>query len=192
LRWLALAGITCTLCLSGCGSGAKNTASSAAPSKPAIPDDIQNAAQSALGSEAEVLAYGDLAHDGKQEALVVNVLHKAGQGPVTGTLLTRAVIIENDGGKWKEILLCDEHLKNPNGFLGAAPIAAIPAWRLQFDQDPQHGLLLFFIPYDPSPTAHPMTVQVRWNEKNDRYQTYTNEGFVGEAQNLEEIHRELK
>ncbi len=194
MRWLAIAGMVCALgCAAGCGESGKNaTAGSAAPAKPAIPADIQGAAQGVLGSEAKVLVYGDLAHNGKQQVLVVNELHKAGLGPVSGTLVTRTTILENDNGQWKQILLCDEHLKNPNGFLGGAPIAAVPAWKLQYDQDAQYGLLLFFMPYDPSPTAHPMTVQVRWNEKAKRYQTFTNGNFIGETPNIEEIHRQLQ
>jgi hypothetical protein len=199
LRWLAMAGIACAMtCSVGCGDDSKGSSNAgsptpaAQPAQPAIPAEIETAAQKALGSEAEVLVHGDLARNGKQQAVVVNPLHKAGLGPVSGSLITRLTVIEDDGGQWKEILLCDEHLKNPSGFLGGAPIAAIPAWRLQYDQDPQRGLLLFFIPYDPSPTAHPVTVQVRWNEKAKRYQTFTNENFIGETQSLEEIHRQLQ
>ncbi len=196
MRWLAIAGMACALGCAGCG-GSSNGASGdrsapVAPAKPAIPADIQDAAQGVLGSEAKVLVYGDLAHTGKQQVLVVNELHKAGLGPVSGTLVTRSTVLENDEGQWKQILLCDEHLKNPSGFLGGAPIAAVPAWKLQYDQDPQNGLLLFFMPYDPSPTAHPMTVQVRWNAKAKRYQTFSDGNFIGETPNIEEIHRHLQ
>ena len=66
-------------------------------------------------------------------------------------VLTRLAILESDGAKWKEVLLCDEHLKNSNGFLGGTPSGDVSAWRVQFEKDPQKGLLLFFIPYNQGP-----------------------------------------
>jgi hypothetical protein len=127
--WITLA---CALLTgAGCGPSAQPNppAKPAAPSKPAIPDEMTAAAQAALGGEAEVLEYGDLALDGHQQALAVNRLKKAPEGAVPGTLVIRVVVVENDHGEWKEVLLADEHLKNPNGYLGGTHLSPVPAWR---------------------------------------------------------------
>lgn len=192
---IGIALAACTACGSqpapNSSSGA--AASTAAPA-PAVPPEIQDAATAILGNEAEVLAHGDLARSGKDQILVINRLHKPGQGVVAGTLLTRLTIIENDDGKWKQVLLCDEHLKNPQGFLGGAPIQDVAVWRLQYEQNPDKGLLLFFTPYSQKPTDNPITTEVAWNPKVKRYQamdrTYTR--FQGENPMLEDPQRELK
>lgn len=54
-----------------------STAQPAAPAAPAIPQPIQDAAEGALGAETEVLVFGDLALNGKQQALAINRLKKA-------------------------------------------------------------------------------------------------------------------
>src|SRR5579872_5247291 len=91
----------------------------AAPAKPAVPDDIQAGAQSLLGTETTVLLFGDLANNGKQQFLAANVVPKTTKNNnIPGTIVTRAVIAQNDDGQWKEIFRCDEHLKNAKGFLG--------------------------------------------------------------------------
>ena len=79
-------------------------------------------------------------------------------------------MLENDGKQWKEILLCDEHLKNPNGFLGGTPTAGISQWRLQYEKNPTKGLLLFFTPYKQGPRCAHQTIEVRWNPEVKRYQ----------------------
>src|SRR5271165_2385150 len=76
------------------------TAKAAIPPKPTTPSDIQAAADSALGSETEVLAFGDLARTGKQQIFAVNRLKATPQGVMPGTLISRALVIEDDGGKW--------------------------------------------------------------------------------------------
>lgn len=179
---------------SSSASASASTSGSANTSAPQIPQEVQDAAQAILGNEAEVLAHGDLVHNGKEQVLVVNRLHKAGQGVVAGTLVTRLTVIENDEGKWKQVLLCDEHLKNQNGFLGGAPIQDVNVWRLQFDQDTQKGLQLFFTPYTEKPASNPITTEVAWNPAVKRYQaldrSYTH--FQGENPMLQDtIDRSL-
>ncbi|PYU00298.1 MAG: hypothetical protein DMG34_19505, partial [Acidobacteria bacterium] len=44
------------------------------PAEPAVPADIQSAAEALLGAETKVLAFGDLAKNGKQQVLVANVV----------------------------------------------------------------------------------------------------------------------
>lgn len=111
----------------GAGAGDKGAQNSAAapastgaplspPAAPAVPDDIQKAAETALGSETEVLLYGDLAKNGSRQILAVNRMKGTPQAAMPGTVITRGVVLENIGGTWKEILRCDEHLENPKGF----------------------------------------------------------------------------
>src|SRR5271168_720474 len=118
----------------------------AAPATPAVPDDIQKAAETALGSETEVLLHGDLAKNGARQILAVNRMKMTPQVTMPGTVITRGVILESIGGTWKEILRCDEHLENPKGYLGNIPLAPVNGWRLQYEQDNDKGLLLYFTP----------------------------------------------
>jgi hypothetical protein len=166
----------------------------AAPAAPAIPPDIQKAAEMALGSEAEVLVFGDLAKTGRQQILAVNRLKSTPPGIPPGTLVTRAVILENDGAAWKQILLCDEHLKNTKGYLGGTPLAPVNGWRLQFEQDEKKGLQLYFTPLVPPKGAHVMPVGVRWNPPAKRYQSLdrTFENFLGELQSLETPESQIR
>ena len=158
------------------------------PAAPAIPPDVQKAAELALGSETEVLAFGDLSKTGPQQVLAVNRLKAIPPGVAAGTVVTRAVIIENDGNTWKQIFLCDEHLKNTKGFLGGSPLAPVNGWRLQFEQH-EKGLEMYFTPI-ASPKGeggHVLPVGIRWNPKVKRYQSLdrTFENFLGELPTLD-------
>jgi hypothetical protein len=188
-----IAAIAAGLAMLSCGSSsqapapAKSEAVATAPVAPAIPADVQKAAELALGSETEVLAFGDLSKTGPQQVLAVNRLKAAPQGVAPGTLVTRAVIIENDGNTWKQIFLCDEHLKNTKGFLGGSPLAPVNGWRLQFEQHDK-GLEMYFTPI-ASPKGeggHVLPVGIRWNPKAKRYQSLdrTFENFLGEVTTL--------
>ncbi len=158
-----------------------------------MPEDIFAAAAGALSSEVEVLTWGDLALNGRQQILAINRLNKPDANVGTSAVFTRLAILENDGKQWKEILLCDEHLKNPNGFLGGTPTAAVSQWRLQFEKNPTKGLLLFLTPFNQGPTIRTQAIEIRWNPEVKRYQAldanYVN--FTGENPALEDIHREL-
>jgi hypothetical protein len=144
-----------------------------APAKPVVPDDIQAGAQSLLGTETTVLLNGDLAKNGKQQFLAANVVPKTSKNNnVPGTIITRAVIAQNEDGQWKEIFRCDEHLKNAKGFLGGTPMSDVAGWRIAFEQDPAKGLSLYLTPLkgvdDP---AHSLPIGVRYNPQTKRYQT---------------------
>ncbi len=163
----------------GCGDAPKpaETASKPAPppapAKPAIPEDIQAGAQALLGNETTVLAHGDLANNGKQQFLAANVVPKTTKNNnIPGTIITRAVIAQNDDGQWKEIFRCDEHLKNSKGFLGGTPMSDVSGWRIAYEQDPAKGLSLYLTPLkgvdDP---AHSLPIGVRWNPQTKRYQS---------------------
>ena len=138
-----------------------------------MPDDIQAGAQSLLGTETTVLLNGDLAKNGKQQFLAANVVPKTSKNNnIPGTIITRAVIAQNEDGQWKEIFRCDEHLKNAKGFLGGSPMSDVAGWRIAFEQDPAKGLALYLTPLkgvdDP---AHSLPIGVRYNPQTKRYQT---------------------
>jgi hypothetical protein len=182
----------------GCGRSPSATArTEAAPAKPApppIPADVQAAAESALGSEAEVLVYGDLAKNGHREILAVNRLKTTPQGTVPGTLVTRVAVLENDVGAWKEVFRCDEHLKNTNGYLGGTPLAAVTGWRLQYEEDSQKGLQMYFTPLAKPEGGYVQTIGVRWNPKLKRYQSLDRnfEQFLGEVPALETPQSQIR
>jgi hypothetical protein len=157
------------------------------PAAPAVPDEIQKAAETALGSETEVLLYGDLAKNGSRQILAVNRMKGTPQVAMPGTVITRGVILENIGGTWKEILRCDEHLENPKGFLGNIPLAPVNGWRVQYEQDNDKGLLLYFTPAANPKGARALPVEVRWNAKVKRYQSMDRnfENFLYELPALE-------
>ncbi|HET9399398.1 MAG TPA: hypothetical protein VFO34_00475 [Candidatus Acidoferrales bacterium] len=197
MRRLAQIGFFCTFALLAACGGQNNPSgnSQPKPTQPAVPQDIQDAGIGVLGTSAEVLAYGDLAKTGAQQVLVINRLHKAGLEAVNGALLTRLAIIEKDDDKWKEVFLCDEHLKNPKGFLGGTPTVSVPVWRLQFEQNTDQGLLLFLVPYDQqNTTSHPTPVEVRFNTKAGLYEALdrTYQHFQGENPMLEQPQRDLR
>ena len=174
-----------------CGSSPHPSSDQAAkPAGPAYPPAVDKVAQQLLGNETEVILYGDLAKNGKQEALVVNRVKKPPDNLVPGNLVTRAAIIEDEGGdSWKEVLLCDQHLKNPKGFLGGIPLAEINGWRIQTEQDPAKGLTLYFTPLQKPAGGYLQTIGVRWNPAVKRYQSLDRnfDQFVMEVPSLEPL-----
>jgi hypothetical protein len=182
--------------LAGCGpdTSAPNAAPAAEtkPAEPAVPDDIRAAAQSLLGTETQVLLFGDLAKTGKQQFLAANVVPKTPKNNLPGTIVTRAVIGENQDGQWNEIFRCDEHLKNAKGYLGLTPLSQVTGWRLQYEQDPMKGLQLYLTPLKGSgDDAHSLPIGVRWNPATQRYQSLdrTYEHFLLEAPSLSGVPR---
>ncbi len=186
----------CALTLAACSQppAPKSAEAPSTPPAPVVPQETAGVAQTLLGSDAEVIVFGDLARTGQQQVLAVNRLPKTPTGTVPGILVSRAVLAENDGGKWKEVFRCDEHLKNPNGFLGGTPIAAVAGWRLQYEQNAEKGLLLFFTPLEQPRGAHIPTIGVRWNPKVKRYQSLDRnfEHSLGELPALERANSRLK
>ncbi len=166
----------------------------AAPQPPPIPQPIQDAANGALGEETEVLVFGDLALSGTQQVLAINRLKKSAAHDMPGTSVSRAVVIENDDNRWKQIFLCDEHLKNPKGFLEGAPVAPVTGWRLQYEQHPDTGLVMYFTPVEKPAAGYITTTGVRWNPKFKRYQSLdrTFQTFLGETPELETPRMELQ
>ena len=165
----------------------------------AAAQNIQRVADIVLGKQAEVVAHGDLARNGLEQLLVVNRFGKAaredvGPGNPSGIFITRAAVLEKNNNKWAEVLRCDEHLKNPSGYLGGSPAAPVTGWLLELKPDPQQGLELRFTPAEAGPErpSYPgesgnETIAVRWNTIAKRYQSLdrSHERYLGEAPTLE-------
>jgi len=182
----------------GCGEQASgpraNPAAEAKSTEPAVPEEVQGAAQALLGSETQVLVFGDLAKTGKQQFLAANVVPKTPTNNALGTIVTRAVIAENNEGKWIELLRCDEYLKNGKGFLGLTPLNGVSGWRVQYEQDAEKGLQVYFTPLKVSGSTHVLPIGVRWNPATRRYQSLdrTYEHFLLEAPSLENARSRLR
>ncbi|HEV1994792.1 MAG TPA: hypothetical protein VGR03_10705 [Candidatus Acidoferrum sp.] len=200
-RWriplkFSLSFLSLAIFLGGCGADAPKPAAQAEtkPAEPAVPEEIQLAAKSLLGSESQVLAFGDLAKNGKQEFLVANVVPKTPTNNLPGTIVTRVVVAENTEGKWAEVLRCDEHLKNQKGFLGLTPLVPVTGWRLQYEQNDEKGLQLYFTPLKGAIDSHVLPIGVRWNPATKRYQSLdrTYEHFLLESPSMHDARSTLR
>jgi len=182
--------------LGGCGADAPKASPQAEtkPAERAVPEEIQLAAKALLGSESQVLAFGDLAKNGKQEFLVANVVPKTPTNNLPGTIVTRVVVAENTDGKWAEVLRCDEHLKNQKGFLGLTPLVQVTGWRLQYEQNDEKGLQLYFTPLKGTTDSHVLPIGVRWNPATKRYQSLdrTYEHFLLESPSMQDPRSTLR
>jgi len=182
--------------LGGCGADASKPApqAEAKPAEPAVPEDIQLATEALLGSESQVLAFGDLAKNGKQEFLAADVVPKTPTNNLPGTIVTRVVVAENTDGQWAEVLRCDEHLKNQKGFLGLTPLVPVTGWRLQYEQNNEKGLQLYFTPLKGAIDTHVLPIGVRWNPATKRYQSLdrTYEHFLLESPSMQDARSTLR
>jgi hypothetical protein len=182
--------------LGGCGADAPKPApqTETKSAEPAVPEDIQLATKALLGSESQVLAFGDLAKNGKQEFLAADVVPKTPTNNLPGTIVTRVVVAENTDGKWAEVLRCDEHLKNQKGFLGLTPLVPVTGWRLQYEQNEEKGLQLYFTPLKGAIDTHVLPIGVRWNPATKRYQSLdrTYEHFLLESPSMQDARSTLR
>ena len=177
------------LIATGCDSEAPKPASQAEtkPAEPAAPEADLAAAQALLGSDAQILLFGDLAKTGKEQILAANVVPNTPKSTVAGTVVTRAIIAENDGGKWTELMRADEYLKNPKGYLGLTPLQAVGGWKLQYENSPGSGMSLYFTPIKTGSNEKTLPIAVKWNPTTKRYQSMDlhYEHFLNEAVSLE-------
>jgi hypothetical protein len=185
------------LLLAGCGDdpAPKPVAEEPAkPAAPAVPEDMQAAAQNLLGKETQVLVFGDLAKTGKQQFLAANVVPKTPKNDIPGTIVTRAVVAEETDGKWSELLRCDEYLKNAKGYLALTPLAAVAGWKVQYDQDPVKGIQLYFTPIKSGADKHVLPIGIAWNPATKRYQSLdmTYEHFLMEKASLDTARSVLR
>jgi hypothetical protein len=188
-------------------SAAEKTNSDTVGAAAEAQDETRQIADAALGKQAEILAHGDLARNGLDQVLLVNRFasprESSGRTKDSGAIfITRAAILQKGNRQWTELLRCDEHLKNQNGYLGGSPAARVTGWRLQFRTDTKQGLELKFTPAESeageegSGMGAPggQTVVVRWNASTKRYQSLdsTHEKFLSEAPTLETPQSILK
>ena len=189
--------IAASVVLFGCGSeGAKPAAESEKKAaEPVVPEEMQDAAKALLGSEAQVLLFGDLAKTGKQEVLAANVVPNTPKSVIAGTVVTRAVVAEKqEDGKWVELMRADEHLKNVKGFLGQTPLVAVTGWKLQFEQSSEKGMTVYFTPIKAGTNERTLPIAVAWNPAAKRYQSMdlSYQHFLGEAASLENPRSTLR
>jgi hypothetical protein len=185
------------LLLTGCGDDPAPKPASEEPAKPAapaVPDDMQTAAQNLLGKETQVLVFGDLAKTGKQQFLAANVIPKTPKNNIPGIIVTRAVLAEETDGKWSELLRCDEYLKNAKGYLALTPLSAVAGWKVQWDQDPVKGIQLYFTAVKTGADNHVLPIGIAWNPKTQRYQSLdmTYEHFLMEKASLDTARSVLR
>jgi hypothetical protein len=190
---LWLAAIVLSVILAGCGSEAPKTAEQK-PAAPVVPEEFQDAANALLGSDAQVLLFGDLAKTGKQQILAANVVPNTPKSTVAGTVVTRAVVAESDNGKWVELMRADEYLKNTNGFLGLTPLQAVSGWKLQYETSAEKGMSLYFTPVRKGENEKTLPIAVKWNPATKRYQSmdFNYERFLNEAPTLERPRATLR
>jgi len=192
------------LSLAGCHGGQQPTpaADKAAAEAANVADEARGAAEASLGKQAEILAQGDLALTGREQLLVVNRFASSqqvsrGDANFSPILVTRAAVLEKNDGKWSQILLCDEHLKNPNGYLGGSSATRVTGWRMEYSQDAKEGLEMKFTPAERLDAVNAKTGQrseqeyptfdVRWNNDAKRYQSFdqSQERYLSEVPALE-------
>ncbi|HKN25509.1 MAG TPA: hypothetical protein VJX72_11735 [Candidatus Acidoferrum sp.] len=187
-RWLCAAALGCSLILVGCSSEAPKPAAEAEkkPAEPAVPEEFQDAAAALLGSDAQVLLYGDLAKTGTKQMLAANVVPNTPKSTVAGTVVTRAVIAENENGKWSELFRADEYLKNQKGYLAMTPLQAVTGWKLQYENSPEKGMSLYFTPVKQGSNEKTLPIAVKWNPATKRYQSMdlSYEHFLNESPSI--------
>jgi hypothetical protein len=184
-----------TVVLTGCDSQPmKVVTEDKKPAEPVIPEEYRDAAASLLGSDAQVLLYGDLAKNGQKQVLVANVLPNTPKSVIAGTVVTRAVVAEFEDGKWVELVRCDEYLKNGKGYLGLTPLQPVTGWKLQYEDTPDKGMSLYFTPVKTGSTERTLPIAVRWNPATKRYQSMdaSYQRFLGEAPTLENPRATLR
>jgi hypothetical protein len=172
-------------------------------------DELRGVADASLGKQADILARGNLAQNGREQVLVVNRFSggekkSAGEANASAIYVTRAAVLEKNDGKWSQVLLCDEHLKNPSGYLGRSPAGRVTGWRLEYTQDAKEGLEMKFTPaegFDPASASADRSSEqkfpafdVRWNKNAKRYQSFdqSHERYLSEVPSLETPQSILK
>ncbi len=179
----SLAAFFLASCQSSQPGGEAAPAQTAATATPAVPAEYTAGAKNYLGPSAEVLAFGDLAHNGGDQILVADPMPGAQEASSAEIRIVRAVVLEKQGDVWKEIFRCDERLTNEKGFLKGTPQSPVSGWQMEFRQDYANGLELKFTEANAaSDSNHSATYVVRWNQKVERYQCLDQKGdrFLGE------------
>lgn len=172
-------------------------------------NEARGVAEASLGKDAEVLAHGNLALNGLEQVLAVNRFAMKAGASTSGAnsspiFVTRAAVLEKNDGKWSQVLLCDEHLKNPYGYLRGSLAARVNGWRLEYTQDAKRGLEMKLTPMetldavhvnaDQIPEQKSQTFDIRWNTSAKRYQSFDepHERYLSEVPTLETPQSILK
>jgi hypothetical protein len=176
-----------SLILAACGAEAPKPAADSGKKPAEVPEDIQDAARALLGSETEVLLFGDLAKNGMQQFLAANVVPNTPKSTMAGTVVTRAVIAQNEDGKWVELFRADEYLKNQKGYLALTPLQPVTGWKLQYEKNPDTVMSLYITPVKQGSSERTLPIAVRWNPANQRYQSMDTsyQHFLNEAPTLQ-------
>jgi hypothetical protein len=180
--------LSAAILLAGCDSSQPSSATAEKkPTEPVVPEEYQDAAHALLGGDAQVLLFGDLAKNGKKQLLAANVLPNTPKSVIAGTVVTRAVIAEDQDGKWVELMRCDEYLKNTKGYLGLTPLIPVTGWKLQYEESPDKGATMYFTPVKTETNRRTLPIAVKWNPATKRYQSMdaSYQTFLSEAPTLE-------
>src|SRR5579871_6806497 len=88
----------------GCNAPARSNPieSESQHEKSPAPPEIAAVATAALGSEAQVLSFGDLAGNGRRQVLAANRT-QGSSNTQQGIRITRAAVLEQVGTKWVEV-----------------------------------------------------------------------------------------
>ncbi len=214
-KWAANAGwvlwlVVICWCAWGCESAQQKAAEEQAATDAANAEaEVQSVAANSLGRDSDTLLHGDLARNGHEQVLVVNRFRNgsaagSGAGNAAQVFIIRAALLEKGERGWTELLRCDEHLKNANGYLGGFHKAPVTGWRLDYTQDANAGLELRFTPMDTIANAssttgnnaagHGPDLDVRWNKSAKRYQSFdrSHERFLTEIPILETPESSLR
>lgn len=161
-------------------AGLAGTAEGQAPAGQVAPGtaEADAVAKKLLGSDAKVLFHGDLAHNKHTQILAVNPISPDSGNLLSGVEFRRAAVLQQNGASWNEVLLCDEYLKNPDGFLRGTPKQAVTGWSLRLGPATKNGgRELRFAPLGEGGE----TIHVAWNPKVNRYQSFLANGITKDS-----------
>ena len=202
------------LCCAACGndhnsSTAATTAPAAAAPATVIPDEEAAAAKAALGSDAQVLLFGEVGGAGTQQVVAIDALPGAPSAPMDqyirrgaptppnigepGVKVSRVSILDKENGSWSEVLRVDEYLKNRNGYLRGGPATAVAGWSLQPGVEGGRQVL-HFTALAPEAAVRSGPISVAWNPKTKLYQSLDLSGkqFLGETRTLDTAKSQMK
>jgi len=74
------------------------------------------------------------------------------------------------------------------------PLVSVTGWRLQYEQNNEKGLQLYFTPLKGTTDSHILPIGVRWNPETKRYQSLdrTYEHFLLESPSMQDARSVLR
>jgi hypothetical protein len=155
-------------------------ASPAAPNCSAALAQIQN-------NKGAVIAQCAVLHpDNALQAVVVTARGKA--SPKFGVPVSEMHIFRWTGDKWLSVLILDNAVHNPAGYIGIDFLTDTPSnfWvRMSTTQKGLFRILVFYGQPNDKPDTEGLPIEVGWNNEVGRYQEIApnGEGFVTELKN---------